>query len=337
MTIKPQITIKDLAEKLGLSISTVSRALSDHPDISIKTKKAVKELSELLGYKPNQIALNLRNKSTKTIGLIIPEISHYFFSRIISGIEDIAYDHDYSLIVFQTNESYKREVLTIQSLISNRVDGVMVSMTKETNDFSHFEQLIDHGIPFVLFDRIDQKIKTDTISVDDFEGAYKATSHLIERGCKKIALFSAPLNHSIGTNRYEGYKKALADFNFDFDEDLVFQCDTLEESENTALRILKKTNKPDGIFAVNDLSAIGAILAAKSIGISIPKELKVVGFENSLYAQITDPKLSTVDQFGYKVGQEAVKLLLSRIKSNNSTGIPVEKVIKTKLIVRESS
>lgn len=334
---KHQVTIKDLASKLGLSTSTVSRALSNHPDISTKTKKAVKELADILGYKPNQIALSLRNKSTMTIGLIIPEISHYYFSRIISGIEDIAYDNDYSVVVFQSNESFKREVLSVQNLIANRVDGVLVSISKETSDFTHFRQLIENDIPLVLFDRTCDELQSDNVIVDDFEGAYKATSHLIEKGCNKVALLSAPLNLSISKNRLEGYKKALSDNDLPFDEQLVYLCDTFEESKKTASRILKKPNRPDGVFAVNDMAAIGFMITAKSMGFNIPEDLKVVGFENSRSAGITDPGLTTVDQYGYEVGKEAITLLLKRINSGNLINKVERRIINTKLIVREST
>ena len=334
---KHQVTIKDLANKLGLSTSTISRALSDHPDISIKTKKAVRELADLLGYKPNQIALNLRTKTTKTIGLIVPEISHYFFSRIVSGIEDYAYDNDYSVVLFQTNESYKREVLNIQSLMSSRVDGVLASPSKETNDYSHFKQLIDNGIPLVLFDRTTDELPVDMVSVDDYEGAFKATEHLINCGCRRIAFFSAPLNLSVGRNRFNGYKSALDAYNIPFEEKLVYYCDTLQESNKTARLILKKDDSPDGIFTVNDESAIGAMLAAKAIGLFIPNDLKIVGFENSKSASMTDPLLSSVDQFGYEVGKEAVTLLFRRIMSDNQYYNPRKVIIKTKLIQRNSS
>lgn len=189
---KRQITIKDIAKKLGLSTSTVSRALKDHPDISPKTRAIVKELSALLGYRPNRIALNLRNNSTRTIGLIIPEIEHYFFSAIINGIEEVAYKNDYSVMVFQSNESYKREVINTNAVLTNRVDGVLISFSKETQDFSHFQKLIDNEIPVVFFDRVVDDLPADQVVSDDYHGAFVAVNHLIEKGCKKIAHFAAP-------------------------------------------------------------------------------------------------------------------------------------------------
>lgn len=334
---KHQITIKDLALKLGYSISTVSRALSDHPDISPKTKKAVKELAELLGYKPNQIALNLRNKSTRTIGLIIPEIMHSYFSTVISGVEEIAYNNDFNVFISQSNESYKREVINTQSLLSNRVDGVLVSLSKETKDLSHIKKLINCKIPLVLFDRISDELNVDKVMSDDYHGAYIAVNHLIERGCKRVAIFSAPTNLSIGKNRYEGYKNALADNNLPIDQNLFFPCDTFSDGRRIALSVLKKAERPDGIFAVNDMTAFGIMLSGKALGLKIPEDVKIVGFENSFSAEITTPSLTSIDQFGNEIGREATKLLFKRIKNGFEDFLPEKRQIKTKLIIRNST
>lgn len=335
---KRQITIKDIATKLGLSTSTVSRALKDHPDISPKTRTAVKELAALLGYRPNRIALNLRNNSTRTIGLIIPEIEHYFFSAIINGIEEIAYKNDYSVMVFQSNESYKREVINTQAVLTNRVDGVLVSFSKETSDFSHFQKLIENEIPVVFFDRTTEELPADQVVADDYQGAFIAVNHLIERGCKRIAHFAAPQNLQIGKSRLSGYHDALLKHNIHFQHDLVHLADTYEIAKKTAHDILRKPDAPDGFFAVNDMSAIAIIKAARELGKRVPQDVKVVGFENSKSSAICDPELTTIDQFGFELGREACIMLLKRLKEGDDVEFkPIKKVIKTKLVIRSST
>ncbi len=331
---KKQVTIKDIADKLNISVSTVSRALKDHPDISLKTREAVKELAKLLGYRPNRIALNLKNSKTNTIGLLIPETQHYFFSTIINGIEEVCYENNYNVMVFQSNESFMREVLNTQALISNRVDGILASFSKDTHDFSHFRQIIEDEIPLVFYDRIIKDLHADTVSVDDFHGAYDAVNHLIEKGCRRIAIYSAPQHLIIGQNRLEGYKKALEDNGIGFTNDLVYSCDTYDDSIKISRSVLRKKDRPDGIFAVNDISALGAMKIAKQLGINIPEELKVAGFENSVSSYLCDPELTTVDQYGFELGKEAAKLLLKRINGGTFDYTPEHIVIKTRLIPR---
>jgi len=334
---KRQVTIKDIAEKLSISPSTVSRSLKDHPDISVKTRNAVKELAKLLGYKPNLIALNLKNSRTNTIGLLVPEIEHHFFSTIINGIEEVAYQNNFNVLIVQSNESYLREVLNTQTLLGNRVDGMLASFSKETKDFSHFQQIIDNEIPLVFYDRANDELHADVVVVDDYSGAYDAVTHLIKDGCKRIAFYSAPQHLLLGKDRYHGYIDALEHSNIKFDSNLVYSCDTFESAIKISQSILKKTDRPDGIFAVNDLTAVGVMKTAKILGIKVPEELKIVGFENSKSASICDPELTSVDQFGYNLGKKAMTILLDRIKNDNFDYKPVKHIIKTKLIVRGSS
>jgi len=334
---KRQVTIKDIAEKLGISVSTVSRALKDHPDISIKTRQAVKELANLLGYKPNLIALNLKHSKTNTIGLVVPEVEHHFFSKIINGIEEVAYENNYNVLVVQSNESYMREVLNTQTLLSNRVDGLLVSFSKETQDYSHFQQIVDQEIPIVFYDRTIENFHADSVMVDDYSGAFKAVDHLISRGCKRIALYSSPQHMLIGRNRFEGYKGALEKHGIAFDKNLVYACDTFDSAMKISRSVLKKHDRPDGIFAVNDITAIGVMKTARQLGINVPDELKVVGFENSRSSSICEPELTSVDQFGYNLGKKAAELLLKRIKNDTFDYIPENIKLKTELIVRGSS
>jgi len=334
---KRQVTIKDIGRKLGISTSTVSRALKDHPDISLKTREAVQELAKLLGYKPNLIALNLKHSRTNTIGVVMPEVQHYFFSTILNGIEEVAYKGDFSVMVFQSNESYMREVLNTQTMLANRVDGVLASISKNTHDYSHFKQLTDNEIPLVLFDREIESLHADSVIVDDYSGAYHAVNHLLSKGCKRIALYSAPQHLLIGKNRLEGYKAALEHHKVSFDPDLVYSCDTFEQAVKISRSVLKKKDRPDAIFAVNDLTAIGAMKVAFQLGLKVPDDIKFVGFENSRSAWICEPELTTVDQFGFEMGKKATELLLKRIKHESFEYEKEKQVVKTQLIVRGTS
>lgn len=333
------VTIKDIARKLGVSPSTVSRALKDHPEISPKTKKVVTELANLLGYKPNEIALSLRSKRTKVIGLIIPEIVHHFFSSVISGIEEIAIEEGYNVMIFQSNESYTREVLNTQSLYANRVDGLLVSLAKESKNYEHFRNLQKHDVPIVFFDRICEGLKTDRVIVDDYGGAFEAVEHLIQQGSKKILHLSGSKDLLIGRNRINGYKDALEDNGLELDENLIIPCDNYE----TALEItgdwIEKYPDIDAIFAVNDFTAIGAMKAVKRLGKRVPKDIAVMGFTNGISGTLTDPTLSSVDQHGTEVGKEASKLLLKRLKEGDISQdhTPQTRVVRTDLIIREST
>lgn len=334
---KKQVTLKDIAGKLGISTSTVSRALQDHPDISIKTREAVQELAKILGYQPNLIALHLKHSRTNTIGLVVPEVEHYFFSTIINGIEDVAYQNNFNVLVVQSNESYLREVLNTQTLLANRVDGVLASFSKETQDFSHFQQLIDNEIPLVFYDRVLHHLHADSVMVDDYSGAFNAVNHLIERGCKRIAFYSAPQHLLLGKNRLDGYRDALEKNGIAFTNDLVYACDTFDSAVKISTGVLKKIDHPDGVFCVNDLTAVAVMKSAKKLGLNIPDDLKIVGFENSRSASICEPELSSVDQFGYELGKKATELLIKRINSNSFDYTPEKHTLKTELIVRDSS
>ncbi len=336
-----QITIKDIARELGISPSTVSRALKDHPDISPATKKEVTELAEKLKYTPNSIALSLRQSKTNTIGVIIPEIIHFFFSTVISGIEDIAYDAGYSVIVSQSNESYEREVIDSKALFNNRVDGMLISLSRETMQYDHLQSIYDRGIPMVFFDRVTDAIPCSKVIVDDFDGGFKATEHLIQQGYKRIAHLSGPTNLAISKNRLEGYKAALEKNGFTFDENLVVR-DHGSEDEQVAkkltLKLLGSSNPPDALFAINDIAALGAMMAAREAGLRIPHDFAIVGFSNWRFTSLTEPAMTTINQPGFEMGQEAARLLIKQIEAKDEDIIePITKVLKTSLIIRGSS
>lgn len=332
-----QITIKDIARILGISPSTVSRALKDHPDINSDTKKAVNELANKLKYQPNAVALSLKNSRSNTIGIIIPEIVHYFFSSVISGIEDIASQRGYTVIICQSNESFEREASNAKALLSHRVDGILISISKETHSFDHFENLQEGGIPLVFFDRIAPGVNADQVIIDDIEASYNATRHLIENGCKRIAHFAGPQKLIIGRDRLQGYINALTEAGLPVDNRLIIQADTFEKARNAVGQMIDAGITPDGIFAVNDMTAIGAMQTIQKRGYRIPEDISIVGFSDGYLSGITDPHLSSVDQHGYEMGTTAAEALFQRILSDEAEYVPEVKILKADLIVRGSS
>ncbi len=333
---KGKVTIKDIAKELGISPSTVSKALKGHHDISESTKISVRQLAEKWNYEPDQIALSLKSGLSKTIGVIVPEIVHYFFSTVISGIEEIAYEKGYHVMFCQSSELYPREVKAVETLLSSRVDGILVSISKMTENYDHFRKIQDNSIPLVFFDRICDEIATDRVIVNDETGAYNAVSHLIEIGCKNIVHLSGPPNLLIGKNRRDGYMRALREHNMSIDENNIIRCDTVEEAKLIVPLILKRENKPDGIFAVNDLTALSAMNIIQDKEFRIPQDIAVIGFTNGLITDFSNPPLTSVEQHGDLIGKEAVKLLISRIEKSND--IPFEtKIIKTHLIIKGST
>jgi len=332
-----QVTIKDIAKALGVSPSTVSRALKGHPDISLETRKAVNDLALRLKYEPNAIALSLKQSRSNSIGVIIPEMVHYFFSSVLSGINDVAYDAGFTVIICQSNEIHDREVANVKALYSHRVDGILISISKDSDNFDHLNFLMDNDIPLVFFDRYAQDIVCDKVIVDDFDAAYNATKHLIDEGRKRIAHFSGPQKLLIGRERLEGYKKALKNAGLPIDESLIIHAENFEMAREAVGKLLELPETPDAIFAVNDLTAIGAMLTLQKRGIKIPDEIAIVGFSDGRFSGIVEPNLSSVDQHGYEMGTAAARMLIKRILSKDPF-YPAETVIlQSSLIVRGSS
>lgn len=331
------ITIKDIARELKVSPSTVSRALKDHPDISVETKEAVNDLAKRLNYQPNAVALSLKQRRSNTLGVIIPEIVHFFFSSVISGIEDVAYDAGFNVIICQSNERYDREVANIKTLLANRVDGILISVAKETKDYSHFYTIRDNGVPLVFYDRTVPGFYADQVIIDDMDAAYHATKHLIESGCRKIAHFEGPQNLLISQQRKEGYLKALKEFGLNANEELVFKADNFEKGRIAVMDILDRKIDIDGLFAVNDLTAIGAMQTLQKRGVKIPDDIAIVGFSDGRLSGITNPTLTSVDQHGYEMGTSATEILLKRIMAEDKSYPYETKVLNANLIVRESS
>ena len=332
-----QITIKDIARKLGISPSTVSRALKDHPDISSETKKQVNKLAKDLNYQPNAIALSLKHSRSFTIGVIIPETVHYFFSSVISGIEDIAYDAGYNVMICQSAERYDRELSNSQMLYSNRVDGLLVSLAKGTENFDHLKFFQDNNIPIVFFDRGTDAFPCDQVLIDDYKAAFDATDFLIKRGHRKLIHLSAPLTLKIGAERYRGFYDALVSNQIEPQENHSFLADNFELSFNVVNELIESGNMPDGFFSVNDLTALGAVLALKNHGIKIPEDVGVVGFGNGQNTNLTDPALTTIDQNGYEMGKVAAQLLLKRIVTGLADFVPEMHIIDTQMVIRNST
>ncbi len=333
---KGQITIKDIARELGISPSTVSKALKGHRDISSSTKQSVRDLAEKWNYKPDQIALSLKSGLSKTIGVIVPEIVHYFFSTVISGIEDLAYDSGYTVMFCQSSELYEREVKAVETLLSSRVDGILVSVTKVTENFDHFRKIKDNGIPLVFFDRICDDIDTDKVIVDDEIGAYEAVNHLIKIGCKNIIHLSGPPTLNIGKNRKDGYLRALRENNLPLNGNNIIRCDSMEDATLVVPGLLKRITRPDGFFAVNDLTAAATMKIIMNMGYNVPDDIAVVGFTSGMISDITNPTLTSVEQHGYLVGKEAVRLLIDRL--GKRLDLPFQtKIIKTELVIKGST
>ena len=331
-----QVTIKDIAKALGISASTVSRALKDHPDISRDTKDAVNELAKKLHYKPNAVALSLKSSKTNTIGVIIPELVHYFFSSVISGIEDVAYDAGYNVMICQSNEKYEREVINAQALLSNRVEGALISISKETMDYSHLHGMEESGVPIVFFDRFPEGFDSDSVIIDDKNAAFNAVSHLIESGCKRIAHLASSSSLGIGKFRLEGYKEALLAHGLPYLDDYVIVADSFDLAASATRKLVQLPTPPDGIFAVNDLTAVGAMKTLQKMGIAIPDKVAIMGFSAGSYSDLTTPTLSSVDQHGYEMGIKAASILLERIESKRN-GPGETFYVETNLVIREST
>lgn len=336
-----EVTLKQIAENLGISVTTVSKALKNYPDVSKKTKALVKEEAKKLHYKPNVFAVNLRTKQSKTVGLIIPEVVHHFFSSIINGIIEEAEKKGYLVIILQSNESAKLEKRQVDLLISKRVDGIMISLANDTVDTSHLVEIQEHGIPLVMFDKISKLVNCSKVIINDRQAAYDATKHLIDAGCKRIAHFRGALLPQNSIDRFLGYKKALEDHGLEYDSSLVYMCENVdyEDGRKAAEALLKDQKQVDGIFAITDMAAVGAIMVLREHGIQVPEDIMVMGFSNWFLSQAITPSLSTIDQPGYKMGRKAFKLLRKEMKAKRA-GTPFEsvtEVLPTSVIKRDST
>ncbi len=306
-------TIKDIAKALGLSTSTVSRALNDHPQINDETKNTIRTLAERLNYKPNQAAAGLRTHKTYCIGLIVPSISTHFFSTVISGIQQVASARGYQLLICQTKESEDEEKKYIDALVSGRVDGLMISVSRGTKNFDHLRYATEE-MPVVLFDRVTEEVDAILVEAKDYEGSHKGTTHLIKRGCKNIAHLAGSKGLVVAQNRQKGYEAALKDHGMKVDERMIVDCDWDKEKVPEAIKLLLRHNPNlDGIFAANDEVAVQAILELKKLKLKVPEQVAIVGFGNYPISEIVEPTLTTVKHHPRRIGANAAHKLLSSI------------------------
>lgn len=336
---KSKATLKQIAKELGVSVSTVSKALNDSPEISEPTKIRVKEYAKLKKYKPNSIGLNLKNRSTKTIGVIIPNILNSFFAKVFKGIEKVADEKGYKVITCISNESLEKEIGVMEMLSNGTIDGFILSISQEAQkllQFDHFKSIISEGTPIVIFDRITDEVNCDKVVVDDIDSAINATQHLVKTGCKKIALFSAINNLSVGKLRVEGYKKALEGAGIKLDENIIILSETEEDFDLKTNDFLDK-NKVDAIFAVDEHASVMAMKMAVKKGLKIPEEISIIGFADGVWSRRMTPSLSTVSQHGPEIGAEATKLLIERLENKEETFNYRTSVIKTELRQRDST
>ncbi len=336
---KPKLTLKQIARELDVSVSTVSKALRDSVEISEETRQKIKAFAKLYNYKPNNIALSLKNRKTKTIGLLLPEIVHDFFATIIAGIEEVANKRGYNVIICLSNNSFDREVMNMEMLASGSIDGFILSVAKETQqkeDYHHLEEVINQGMPVVLVDRVVDCITCDKVIIDDMEGARKAVQHLIDNGCRKIAAITTVDYVSVGKLRTQGYAKALKENNRTVDETLILKIEDIDNSEQQIVNFVRDHDM-DGIFAVNEHFSTSAIKGINLKGLSVPGDVSVISFSDGELSKRFIPSLSTINQHGAEMGRKAADLLIDRLE------LPVDdekyqtNVIGTSLIVRESS
>ena len=334
---KAPMTMKDIARELGISVATVSRALKDSPRISEERRKVIQQYARDHNFYPNAIGEALRHARvmpSKVIGVIVPEFTHYYFSSILTGIEETAMSRGYYIMVALSNEMYEREVRICEMFHRQKVCGVIVSQAKDTHNYEHFQKLIDSNIPIVFYDRICTGVNASRVVVDDYMGAYNAVSHLIEIGCKRIAYYGGPVQLEISKNRYNGYKDALLKHGMQIDETIVSVCDNRADAELITPKLMALDSPPDGYFAVNDDTAIGILYTVKHAGFRVPEDVCICGFTNGQRAVACDPMLTTVEQRGKRVGEEAAEILIDKVEGHSPIDKVEKRIVRTRLVIR---
>ena len=337
MNEKVPMTMKDIARELGISVSTVSRALKDSPRISAERRAMIQQYAREHNFTPNVLAESLRRSKVqpvKMLGVIIPEFTHFYFSSVLAGIEEEASARGYLIMVAQSGESYEREVRICQSFYENKVCGIIVSQAKDTHRYDHFERLMEAGVPLVFYDRICTGVNASRVVVDDYMGAFNAVTHLVETGCKRIAFYGSAPTLEISKNRFNGYKDALLKHGLKFDESITRICDNRADAEAITPELLEGEHVPDGFFAVNDDTAIGILYTAKRMGFRVPDDISICGFTNGQRAVACDPMLTTVEQRGVKVGEEAADILIDQVEGILPRDKAERRVVRTRLVVR---
>lgn len=333
-----EITIYDIAKKLNVSAATVSRALKDHPRVNKNTKKTIVKAAEEMGYRSNSFASNLRRKNSNIIGVIVPRLNSSFMSDVIAGMEKVVNDNNYNLIISQSLETMKKEISNAKAMLNNRVDGLLVSLAYDTTSIEHFEPFIKRKIPVIFFDRVFEHDHYPQICIDNYKAAYEITSHLIDQGCKRVVHITGNQLRNVYAERLRGYRKALETHHIEFDEQLVIINDlSAGASAIAAEAILNMPNRPDGIFATNDVSAVSCIQVLKKAGIKIPEDIAVAGFNNDPASCVIEPNLTTVNYKGYEMGEVAANLLINHLVNKNDLQQTHSLILRSELIIRESS
>ncbi|MCC9167370.1 LacI family DNA-binding transcriptional regulator [Pontibacter harenae] len=333
-----ETTIYDIAKRLGVSPTTVSRALNDHPAVNKNTKQKIYEKATQMGYRSNMFASNLRKQRTNTIGLIVPRLNSPFQSSAIAGMEKVANEAGYNLIISQSLENVQKEIANANTMFNSRVDGLLVSLAYNTESLDHFEPFINKAIPVIFYDRVAEHKSCTNILIDNIQAAYKATSHLIEQGCKNIVHISGNLNRNVYSDRLKGYKYALIDNDLPFEDSFVITNTLSEEAGiEAAQQILAMDSKPDGIFVSNDTCAVSCMKTLKQAGMSIPKDIAVVGFNNDPLTRVIEPNLTTIDYPGYEMGEVAARSLIHFLNGLSDVTITNTITLRSDLIIRDSS
>lgn len=333
-----EATIYDIANRLNISIATVSRALKDDPVVSKKTKKKIFDLAEEMNYRSNHFARNLRNATTKTIGVIVPRLNSNFMSAVIAGIESVVNTEGYNLIISQSSEDVKKEIASAKTMFNNRVDGLLVSLAYDTEDLAHFNMFHKKNIPVIFFDRVMDQEHYTNILIENKKAAYEATTHLIKQGCKKIVHITAIPKQNVYKDRLDGYKQALTDNNIKFDEENVIIGNLSLEAGATAKEVIMQMKPmPDGVFVANDNCAVGCMLALKQAGIRIPEDIAFVGFNNDPVSKVIEPNLTTINYKGYEMGEVAAGNLINHLNGNATIHATSTIILRSEIILRESS
>jgi LacI family transcriptional regulator len=335
---KKDITIYDIANKLNLSSATISRALNDSPVINAKTKKKIKQAAQELGYRQNNFASNLRKQKSHTIGVIIHELKSNFTTSVLAGIEKITTEAGYDLIIAHSSESKSKEIANANNLFHKRVDGLIASLSFETESLDHFQPFSDKGIPVIFFDRVEENLESTKVIIDNYKAGYQATKHLIEQGCKRIVIVTGNLKRNVYNNRFQGFKAALSDAGLDMPKELILIKDLSEQSgEEVAEQIIKMNPMPDGAFITNDFTAAICMKALKKRGVKIPEDIAIVGFNNDVISKIVEPSLTTINYPGVLMGEVAALNILNHINGNTDLNQMSTIIINSELIIRESS
>lgn len=333
-----EVTIYDLAEKLNISIATVSRALKNDPVVSKKTRKKIFDLAEKMGYRSNHFARNLRRQQTNTIGVMVHELNSNFITSVLAGVEKVTTEAGYDLIIAHSSESFSKEAANAKNLFHKRVDGLIASLSFDTKSLDHFKPFTEKGVPVVFFDRVEQNDASTVVIIDNYKCGYRATQHLIEQGCKKIVHLTASLNRNVYSERYRGYRDALFDAGISFDESLLIIKDLSEAAAiDAAKQMLKMKPLPDGAFITNDFVAAVCMRTLKEHGVAIPDNIAIVGFNNDAIGKLIEPALTTVNYPGRDMGEIAARNLINHLQGISKLQHTKTIIVNSGLIVRKSS